>query len=304
MDEDEVFPILSQLPSQVGAHLQKMYDCLKEAALQGFLPTFDRYGHIYQVLDTDGNLRCLFKADQDESCRMEACVYLLDHPEDGHRSLSQDIYGFSGVRPTLYIRRLKIGTKTISGALIEYVNSEVAIVDYPPPVVPMDEIQKVAIADLRFGNIDRSPDNLLLAENNSIVPIDHEEIFGIDYNLSNPCWLDWLRDNEEPFSQRCANYVEQLDADKDLQFLSACGWEPGADFMEKFKVFCIFLRLAVSQGLTVFQVGTIASSKCDETKFRFNLACMVGGVNRDDDKFFESVESHLKELLREYYESV
>ncbi|XP_010460509.1 PREDICTED: phosphatidylinositol 4-kinase gamma 4 [Camelina sativa] len=300
-EEEEVFPSLSQLPSQVGAHLKKMYDCLKEATLQGVLPPFKRYKHIYQVLDTDGNLRCLFKADQEECCRKEACVYLLDHPENGHRSLSQDIYGFSGVRPTLFVRRLKIGTKTISGVLVEFVEPTGEIVDYPPPVVPMDEIQKVAIADLRFGNIDRSPDNLLLAENNSIVPIDHEMIFGIDYNLSNPCWLSWLLNNEEPFSERCANYVQQLDADKDLQFLSACGWEPGLDFIEKFKVFCIFLRLAVSQGLTVLHIGTMASFKCEEPKF--NLKYMVDGVTRDD-KFFESVESHLKELLREYYESI
>ncbi|XP_010478100.1 PREDICTED: phosphatidylinositol 4-kinase gamma 4-like [Camelina sativa] len=305
-EEVEVFPRFTELPSQVGAHLKKMLDYLKHASLQGVLPQFRSYEHIYKVLDTDGNLRCLFKTvvdNQEDSARNEAIVYLLDHPENGHRSLSEDIYGFSGVLPTLFVRRLKIGTNTVTGALVEFVEPTVEIVEVDDaPVVPMDEIQKVAIADLRFGNTDRSLDNLLLAGNNSIVPIDHEMIFDTDYNICKPCWLHWLRDSEESFSERCANYLQQLDADKDLEFLSTCGWQPGLDFIEKLKVFCIFLRLAVSQGLTVLHIGKMASLKCEEPIF--NLKYMVDGVTRDDGKFFESVESHLKELLREYYESI
>ncbi|KAL1198968.1 hypothetical protein V5N11_004936 [Cardamine amara subsp. amara] len=59
---EEVFPKLSQL----SAHLQKMVYCL-EQVIPDCLPQFRDYEQIFQVLDTDEKLRCLFKALCDDN---------------------------------------------------------------------------------------------------------------------------------------------------------------------------------------------------------------------------------------------
>lgn len=100
---------------------------------------------------------------------------------------------------------------------------------------------------------------------------------------------------------RSVNYVARLDPNDDIEFLRHCGWEPGVRYIENFKVFAIFLKKAVCQGLTAQHIGLMASYKCEETKF--NLQDMVDSVTRDYN-FLVNVETHIEKCVREYHDNI
>ncbi|VVB17179.1 unnamed protein product [Arabis nemorensis] len=169
-----IFPRLDQLPN---ARLQWMITCLPERNQEGPLPRFRELNQMFQVLDATGQRVCLFKrfrADKEISARKEAAVYLLDHPEDGPRSQSQTLSGFCGHAPTVFVRFRSEG-QNIIGILIEFVEAFQGPFDVNR--VPIEELHKVCLVDLRFAVTDRQRQNVLtrLDDNGVLryVPIYH-----------------------------------------------------------------------------------------------------------------------------------
>ncbi|AEE30848.1 phosphatidylinositol 3- and 4-kinase family protein [Arabidopsis thaliana] len=314
----EVFPTLSSLPMQLRDHLQQMIHWLDEAIIGDMLPQYERRNDMRQVLDRDRRQRCLFKRFSDEDrARNEAIAYLLDHPEDGHRSQSEQIYGFSRVRRAVWVR-CRIKNQMKMGVLIEFLESSVTVQSLGtvyselPDDVGAEEIHKIVVLDIRFGNIDRNLGNLLVQaepRNGSaahLVPIDHELSFFNDahpYITCGACWIKWLEQIDKDFSSQLVNYVAALDPDRDLEFLRHCGWEPNQRYIENFTVFATFLKKAVSQGLTALQIGLLASYKWEED-LDYNLHCIVASVQREDNNFVESVGTRIEQRLREFHENL
>ncbi|CAH8253683.1 unnamed protein product [Arabidopsis lyrata] len=310
---EDVFPNLSQVPEEIRTHLEKMIDWLRQAIVgRNELDRFRGAEHILKVCDSSGNLVCLFKAfnaGDENLAKNEACVYLLDHPENDHRSVSPKIYGFSRVRPTVFLR-FRLGNEMKMGILIEYAESK-GCARRSGLGIPVNEVHKILITDIRFGNSDRNVENVLVQESENgaiqLVPVDHEMCFGNEvqpYNICSPCWLGWLKEEmnlNQVFSSESVSYVTGLDVEKDIEFVRRCGWEPGIEFSEKFKVFGTFLKKAVFQGLTGFHIGLIAAFKCEN--MNFNLQSIIDDVARDDD-FYDNVGIRLEEALKQYQEEV
>lgn len=86
-------------------------------------------------------MRCLFKRfrdDDEEAARKEVAVYLLDHPPNSHRSLSETVYGFAGVRPTVFVR-FRCNSEVVMGILVEFVDEAYVIdQDYDWPISTND----------------------------------------------------------------------------------------------------------------------------------------------------------------------
>lgn len=127
--------------------------------------------------------------------------------------------------------------------------------------ISVEEIEKIVVVDIRFGNMDRNKGNLLVREGKNgslqLVPIDHELSFSNHAQIS--LWIRWLDyDNgivNTNFSLRSANYMARLNPDDDLKFLRHCRWEPESIYIEKLKVFATFLKKVVFQKLTTLQIG-------------------------------------------------
>lgn len=83
------------------------------------------------------------------------------------------------------------------------------------------------------------------------------------------------------FSADCVSYLEKLDPDEDIEFLRRCGWEPGNDFVEQFKLFTAFLKIGVSLGITTYHMGRIAAFKCNNLDF--NLQNIMETVERNEE---------------------
>ena len=83
------------------------------------------------------------------------------------------------------------------GSCQEYIHAEDTMDDLSPSKLSIDEVQKIAILDIRLMNADRNSANLLVKRNmdNSLelVPIDHGYCLRsvCDVAWFDWCWLDW-----------------------------------------------------------------------------------------------------------------
>ncbi|ESQ45838.1 hypothetical protein EUTSA_v10010592mg [Eutrema salsugineum] len=290
---EEIFPTLAHLPRQLSTNFQQMIDWLRGCISQGELPKYRDLPNLFRISDEEGRLRCLFKKfdDGDEiSAKKEASVYLLDHPMDAHRSESPNIKGFSGVLPTLFVR-FSIGNANHMGVLIEYMESLCVIGHYEIKLEKMNMGELVAIGalDIRFGNMDRNQDNILVREDVDgiahFTPVDHEMIFGNAYNICSPCWLSLVKGS--------------VNSPEDIEFLTLCGWEP--TYANEFRVCTNFLKEAVLQGITLHHIGNSAAFKC--ANFDYNLQMMVNSVENGDN-FIVNVRNLMRERLTEYRASL
>jgi hypothetical protein len=113
----------------------------------------------------------------------EVAAYLLDHPQSGHRSYNGDELGFAGVPPTTMVKCLhggfnhpeKITAKI--GSLQMFMENSGSCEDIGPGVLPVNEVHKISVMDMRLANADRHAGNILLSKDEDghtiLVPIDH-----------------------------------------------------------------------------------------------------------------------------------
>lgn len=147
-----------------------------------------------------------------EACLREVAAYLLDHggfsgvPMTTLAEARHPAFNTNGARLSLSEGGASVGIhslnpqshatsslKTKVGSFQEFVHSECTMDDLSPSMIPVDEIHKIAILDIRLMNADRNSANLLCKRktDNSIelVPIDH------GYGLRDVCdvsWMDWV----------------------------------------------------------------------------------------------------------------
>lgn len=305
---EQIFPTLTNLPAQIASHLQSMISCLENLDLSAPLPQYLSHEHIFEIRDSTNRLRCLFKRfrdDDEEAARKEVAVYLLDHPPNSHRSLSETVYGFAGVRPTVFVR-FRCNSEVVMGILVEFVDEAYVIdQDYYHWPISTDDIQSIVLLDIRFGNMDRNRENILLKEDEGVahlIPIDHECSFANEVQAYNCAGFAWLKSKDfgdygVAFSPDCVTYVSQLDPGADLEFLRHCGWEVEPYYVEQLTIFTMFLKKAVSKGLTAFHIGKIASFWCDDE--RHNLQAIVDSVV-EEGNYIENVGIRMEERLTEY----
>jgi hypothetical protein len=110
-----------------------------------------------------------------EGALREVAAYVLDHPVDGFKSCGTA--GFSGVPPTTLVRCLHMGKEFKIGSLQMFVENHGSCEDMGPRDFPVQEVQKIAVLDIRLANADRHAGNVLMCRDEEdhlkLVPIDH-----------------------------------------------------------------------------------------------------------------------------------
>ncbi|VVA94633.1 unnamed protein product [Arabis nemorensis] len=115
--------------------------------------------------------------------KKEAAVYLLDHPQHGHRSGSSSCLELSGTPPTVFIRT----TKDMFGCLIRFVEFDATVLHTEILRTTPKEIPKVCISRIRFGYTDGHNGNTLVKEDANGIHRYNEECLG-GYNLRKLWW--------------------------------------------------------------------------------------------------------------------
>uniref|UniRef100_A0A6T6KWJ0 PI3K/PI4K catalytic domain-containing protein n=1 Tax=Rhodosorus marinus TaxID=101924 RepID=A0A6T6KWJ0_9RHOD len=198
-----------------------------------------------------------------EGLYKEQAAYLLDHER------------FSKV-PQTTIARCDITMndgrtkKTKTGAFQVYVENVGDTDDYGPGVFCVEDVQRIAIFDIRTFNCDRHAGNILVCKNGSkldpkkygLVPIDHgyilpDRIVACPW----PAWMDWPQ-SRQPLSNEAKEYVSRLDGEHDAHMLKEQlkGAINDGSFCT-LKIGTLLLTKGVEKGLSLFDIGSLVFVK-------------------------------------------
>jgi hypothetical protein len=196
--------------------------------------------------------------------RREVAAYQLDH------------FGFAGVLPCLEVQ-----VEHRPGVLQSFLeHEETADEDEfgrnQILALPVREVHKIGILDLRLFNEDRHGGNLLLdfgGQSTSsstsvispsspsgsggsprIVPIDHEDTLPDWRRLGNAtfCWHNWPQ-SKEPFDDETLSYIRGLSPARDAQILRDLRFLDGS--ISTYRICCTLLKRGAARGLSLRELG-------------------------------------------------
>ena len=150
------------------------------------------------------------------------------------------------------------------GSLQGFVKSVGVAGDYGSGVFPTQEVQKIALLDIRWMNLDRHDANILVQVGHEegaapfhLTPIDHGNILPdtlliMDYEW---VWLDWPQ-VRLPLTEDCRRAVARMDAVADTAYLDASlGIRPAC--LTVARLSSMLLKQGVGAGLTLFEIASM-----------------------------------------------
>lgn len=159
------------------------------------------------------------------------------------------------------------------GSCQEFVPSECSMDDISPSKLSVEEVQKIAILDIRILNADRNTANLLCRRNPEnpehfeLIPIDHgyclrtvADVCWFDW-----CWLDWPQ-LKEPLSPRLREFVLSLDIEKDAKMLKDKLDIPDRA-LDFFRASSKLLQRGVKAGMNLYEIAILCCRNDDSGEF-------------------------------------
>lgn len=249
-------------------------------------PVNDGDGGVYAVQSrSSGEKLAMFKPTEEEKfvreglfpgegAVREEAAYVLD----------SRCNGFSGVPATAVARlQLASSSRAKQGALQRFMMSSSGSMDgFGMPFdlakaeafVPVDQVHRIALLDVRLFNTDRHPGNILLIGDKppyTMIPIDHGCILPSWFHLSE-ARFDWLEypQCKVPLSATALEYIDSLDADADALVLRSLGIRE--ECVTTLKICTLFLKRAARAGKTLFWMGSFMQrSGCFENPSQLEL---------------------------------
>jgi len=254
-----------------GAHSAVMSEIGPELSVEGTQGTYflkDSLGTIVGVFKPsdeevceDGNPRGLKSPSAalktgvppGEGWKREIAAYRLDH---GH---------FAGVPETLklempgrYFAHEGEGIKI--GSFQRFVKHDGAVWDVAPGHLPVEEVHRIAVLDIRLCNSDRHGGNVLFARRldgkiTDLIPIDHGACAPTHLEDTEFDWLMWPQ-SREPFSTATLAYIGALDPDDDAAILrDEVGLCQAA--VDNVRAATTLLQVGARRGLNVRAIGSL-----------------------------------------------
>ena len=208
-----------------------------------------------------------------EGAVREVAAYVLDHPKAGPRLLSGEPIGFAGVQPTVMVRcshkafnypdvgvcgSLMMDQKV--GSLQKFMSNDGNCEDIGPGRFPVEEVHKISVLDIRTANADRHAGNILFRKEPNgetlLIPIDHGYCLPEKFEDCTFDWLYWPQ-AREPYSPDTVDYINSLDAEKDIELLKYYGWDVPVECARTLRISTMLLKKGVERGLTPFTIGSI-----------------------------------------------
>ncbi|GAU12459.1 hypothetical protein TSUD_229930 [Trifolium subterraneum] len=204
-----------------------------------------------------------------EGAVREIAAYILDHPKNGPRLVSGEAVGFAGVPPTVMVRCLheafnySNGSLTMDhkvGSLQKFMSNDGNCEDIGPAAFPVDEVHKISVLDIRMANADRHAGNILFRKESNgeilLIPIDHGYCLPEKFEDCTFDWLYWPQ-ARQPYSPDTVDYINSLDAEKDIELLRHYGWDVPAECARTLRISTMLLKKGVERGLTPYAIGSI-----------------------------------------------
>jgi len=194
------------------------------------------------------------QSDEIVTHRKEVAAYQLDH------------FGFAGVLPTME-SEVQISDDPSVGMIQQYLaHDKTADEDVigltEINLLPVREVHKIGLLDIRLFNEDRHGGNLLLDQKEGtgaaarLVPIDHELTLPHWRHLQNAtfCWMSW-KQASKPLDEKHLTYIRELDIDRDVSLLRSLDIPPPS--VATYIICCNFLKMAAEMGLHLNDMANI-----------------------------------------------
>jgi len=123
----------------------------------------------------------------------------------------------------------KLQGKFKVGSFQEFKNNHGSLEDIGTTALPIEEVHKIALLDIRIANTDRHEGNILYRKDKNpltgnieynLIPIDHAFSLPCDFSDIWFCWRNWSQAKEK-MSDRTKAYIAKLDIEKDIQLLQS-----------------------------------------------------------------------------------
>lgn len=207
-----------------------------------------------------------------EGAIREVAAYILDHPRSDLHLSNQEEKGFAGVPPTVMVKCLHqafnhpegfdLTTKNIKiGSLQMFMENYGSCEDMGPRDFPVNEVHKISVLDIRLANADRHAGNILVGRDGDhgdivLIPIDHGYCLPENFEDCTFDWLYWPQ-ARQPYSPETINYINQLDAERDIELLRICGWDVPHQVKCTLRISTMFLKKGAEKGLSPYAIGSI-----------------------------------------------
>lgn len=176
----------------------------------------------------------------------------------------------------------------------------------------LQQLHAIGVLDVRTFNMDRNSDNVLvkLASTSSrsvqLVPIDHGYILPSFKHLEevHACWLHWPQ-AKEPYSEEMLDYIDKLDAEKDMRLLRST-LALDEDCLLTLFTGTTLIQTAARKGLTLHQTGMLMVREASDRPSAIEqvVADAVWAAESDGfvstavcEDYYASIKLHLKELI-------
>jgi hypothetical protein len=299
-------------------------------------PVHEGEGGVYAVQSrSDGQKLAMFKpAEEEKFVRDGLFPGEGAVREEGAYVLDSRSNGFSGVPPTA-VARLQLSnigkSSKQEGAVQRFMKSSIGSMDgFGMPFdlakaeafVPVEQVHRIGLLDIRVFNTDRHPGNILLIGEKApytMVPIDHGCILPSWFHLSE-ARFDWLvyPQCKVAFSKNSLDYIAALDADADAHAMRKLGIRE--ECVTTLKICTILLQIAAQAGKTLHWIGSfmqregcfeapsqlelVIQQACDATNIPFTFATnsfneQKGSIplgilsRRPPKQFFDALETRL-----------
>ncbi|KAL8244815.1 hypothetical protein R6Q59_011073 [Mikania micrantha] len=210
-----------------------------------------------------------------EGALREVAAYILDHPKGGPRVCGDSEMGFAGVPPTVMVKCLNGefnhpkgydgGPGNVKvGSLQMFMKNCGSCEDMGPRDFPVEEVHKITVFDIRTANADRHAGNILMHHERGrvvLIPIDHGYCLPENFEDCTFDWLYWPQ-AREPYSPTTLDYIQSLDAERDLTLLSSNGWDLSRECARTLRISTMLLKKGAKRGLCPYTIGRVL---CRET---------------------------------------
>lgn len=260
---------LRRLDSASGLRCNMLWEVSQSSNNDAECPVAAGEGGVYMMKASNGQGVAMFKPMEEEKfvreglnpgegAVREEAAYVLDSRNGG----------FSGVPPTA-VAQLHVSKagKAKNGAVQRFMNSKMgSLEDFGMPneiahaaeFVPIDEIHKIGILDIRVFNTDRHPGNILLLGEKApyaLVPIDHGCILPSWFHLAE-ARFDWANypQAKVPFSCEMVNKIQNLDWRQDAIELRKLGIRE--ECVTTLRICTMLLQIAAQCGKSLHWIAT------------------------------------------------
>lgn len=167
---------------------------------------------------------------------------------------------YSGVPPTCLIKfQSKDGSLQ---AMVEYMCTAE---DLGPSKYALDQVQKIALLDIRLFNADRHAGNILITKKYDLVPIDHGLCLPAFHQLQSARfdWMYWPQ-AKCPLGPDARRYIDSINVERDANVLRVLGIPE--DNITTFRLCSYLLISRVNSGSNLYDIARVFVRDGDQTE--------------------------------------